>query len=532
MPSEAIYRHADFLDWRSECDFRPLHVACLDEDRIATRKLLELGHSLDDESPYACMITPFSLAVSRCSVDFCKWLLQEAPRINGYDASKPLHLRRSSNGMTPIMYAAATNRLAALQWLVEISGVDEVSVARPSDGRNAIMSAAIEADFECATWLMSVAPIQAIRAHDKGGSSLLSYAAANPDYRVLKWIVEDMREKFGLVMPSSTDAHGNWHFCDVSNILLNAMAFQRTETLDYILSRLSGPLVANTLIDRIPAVFFAAKRGLLEVLKWFHAKIPGSLANTSHTDGNTIFYWAAFNGSTEVMDWMYDECDIDPTAPSYRRSWAVLGAVTNNQQAAVEWLLRRGCTLKDKDVAYWSLSAATMHGHFELIKWLDQEYKFCRRTIAENGKNLSESAATSGWPEILKWYHEKSLFTPKQALKFAKIAAGENHLEVIAWLDQEFGIGDAIGEHLMRDKQFEVFLMQDRPPMRVVEWLLSNGHVSKSNQKACLALAARRGCIEVLKCFSRHGLSLESRDNLGITPLMYAAGAGELGTVK
>jgi hypothetical protein len=54
-------------------------------------------------------------------------------------------------------------------------------------------------------------------------------------------------------------------------------------------------------------------------------------------------------------------------------------------------------------------------------------------------------------------------------------------------------------------------------------------HVSKFDQKACLALAARRGCIEVLMCFGCHGLS---RDNLGITPLMYDAGAGELETVK
>jgi ankyrin repeat protein len=522
IPTGAIYRTAGFLDWRDDNGLRPLHIAIDDENQLATSKLLQMGHSMDDEVPSMCCATPFLLAIGRGRLDFVKWLQREIilAEYNDEYQTRPLYLRCTSKGTTPLMFAAVGQHLDVAKWILALSGPTSLSAAQ-LDGRTVAMHAAIDGDLETLKWILLESSDEDLLKRDKDNRSILPYAASNPNWRVLQSVLNRVDGKL-----SVKTLH------DRSTIIMHAIVYGRLGVLDFLSTQLNKSEMIGTIINGQPAPLFAATRGKLDVLRWYCSKWACVLDVVNSYNGSTAFTCAARGGSVDLMEWMVMECRINPVGTGRFRSEALVAAAEGNHKDAVLWLIQHGCSFGDDSVAFVAVMGAVTNGHLAMVTWLFHYDNHCRSVIEKQIHQFALSVAKTGGLDTLKWFRSKNLIDPRDAYHLGYNAAVFDCVPIVSWLATEFDYDKWSAGTLVHESFVDTIVSFPDPPVAVIGWLLSNVHITKGEKLNYTFIAAENGSVELLRCLHRHGVSIQARHFKGRTLLFHAAVKGRLAIVK
>jgi hypothetical protein len=154
---------------------------------------------------------------------------------------------------------------------------------------------------------------------------------------------------------------------------------------------------------------FAAERGVLDLLKYFHS-VGGSFT-TKPMD------FAARNGNLAIVKRLHANRKEGCT------SYAMDYAAENGHLKVLKWLHAN----RQEVCTKYALDRAAENGHLEVVKWLHANGK------EEFTTEAIDCAAENGQLKVVKWLHANG----HGCTKYATESAAENgHLEVVKWLNE------------------------------------------------------------------------------------------------
>ncbi|KAH3731355.1 serine/threonine-protein phosphatase 6 regulatory ankyrin repeat subunit B [Pelomyxa schiedti] len=280
-------------------------------------------------------------------------------------------------------------------------------------------------------------------------------------------------------------------------------------TLTLISSRFA-PQSNITVTKPNHAILQTAESGNLADLSCLMRSSPG--LQPKDRDGGTALMLAAKNGHTEVVQFLLDNGypidDVDN-----RGATAILHAVCGGHQTTVELLVSRGAALsarvKDGKTALLLACAA---GKLEMVKWL-----LLHGSTLEERDNLNVTAlmcaAWKGQLDVVKWLVEE------------KEKNGSFNIEEKDSSETTPLMHAAIGGNLDVIK----YLHKKRA------LLTTKASDGKTALMLCLMhrlAEASQSPSEAVQYFLDRGVCVDEKDNLSQTPLLLAAGIGDLPTMK
>jgi hypothetical protein len=160
-------------------------------------------------------------------------------------------------------------------------------------------------------------------------------------------------------------------------------------------------------------VYFAARRGHLDVLQWFLKQPMSQYEWKYRIEG--VYHSAAEGGQLKIIQWLREN---DYPWDSHVGQYAARGG----HLETFVWLHEHGFPL-DKDSIKATIHSAIAYGHLEILKWLKtQECTFDYYTLW--------LAAQNGHFEIFKWLREQKCPWDKS---ISYIAKENGHLELLQW---------------------------------------------------------------------------------------------------
>lgn len=276
--------------------------------------------------------------------------------------------------------------------------------------------------------------------------------------------------------------------------------------------------------DGLTALHLAAAQGRLDVLQWFHRRWPNYIKDPVDYNHPGVFVLAAAAGSIETLNWLIGECGLDPTMQTCRLGSPTSLAASHNQKEAIEWLVENGCCLETDE--HSALLSAIESGHYELVKWLYDEFDECQSVVNTKWLDLAMTAATRGSLSILQFLCEHSMtFLVKDMRQVFKVAVKHDHIEIVAWMLETYGSKLRPGLYLDLTvqcnslKSFQHLIMYLGPN----HWRIS----------LCVKVCAAIGDLGFLKCLKTYGVDvIAASGKAKTTALMGAAENGRLACVK
>ena len=346
--------------------------------------------------------------------------------------------------------------------------------------------------------------------------TLLMNAAVNINIQEVKSLI-----KRG-VDPSKTNSSG-W------NSLHFAAQGGDTDIIDLIHTHL--PNIESKTGQGVTPLMVAASNGKLLAVKWFLEK--GATVTCKDNRGANMFHYAAEGGDTRIISLIHAYLpNID--SETIVGSTPLMVAASCGKLHAVQWFLKKGASVTCEEIKGWNaLHYAAQGGDTDIISLIHTRFHNIESKTSQGCTPLMV-AASSGKLHAVQWFLEK------RASVNCENNRGWNSLHFAAQ-GGDTDIIDLIHTHF---PNIESKTGQGCTPLMVaasncklpaVKWFLEKGanvNCEDNREWNTLHHAAQGGDTDIIDLIHTHLPNIESKTDVGSTPLMVAAISGKLDGVK
>jgi len=278
------------------------------------------------------------------------------------------------------------------------------------------------------------------------------------------------------------------------------------EIAEYFISRGVDPTKPNN--DYVNALFFAAKDGILDLVKYYHS-LGVSMNVRSRLDGSTAMLEAAVEGHTDVVEYLLDngiaidekdDNGVQALAKAATSGHAnlckllisrgvsinakdndgwtpLLLAVSNGQKEVAEVLLAMGASTENAIEHDTALSLACWHGHESIVELLCRNQIHSKqpgiaiyRAIQKDRVNVLDILKTHGadLEQDISWFSESPFF----------VSVKNGFLRVV----QQFITKWGKSVHDTDKKGNSAFLLAlQNNQTAIVSWMLHSGRITEED---------------------------------------------------
>ena len=423
----------------------------------------------------------------------------------------PIIDSKTTEGITPLMIAAANGKLHAVKWFLEKGATVTCESKR---GWNTLHHAAQRGDTDIISLIYTHLPN--IESKTGEGSTPLIVAAGNGKLHAVKWFLEK-----GATV-TCEDKIG-W------NTLHHAAQHGDTDIISLIHTHL--PNVESKTSEGSTPLMVAAVTGKLRAVKWFLEK--GATVTCKDKRGRNTLHHAALGGDTDIITLIHTHLPNIESKTGEGLTPLMLAA-GNGKLHAVKWFLEKGATVTCQDKRGWNtLHYATQGGDTNILSLIHTHLPNIESKTSEGSTPLM-MAAGNGKLHAVKWLLEKGATVTcedKRGWNTLHRAAQSGETDIISLIHTHLPIIDSkTGEGLT-----PLIVAAGNGKLHAVKWFLEKGATVTCENKRrwnTLHLAAQGGDTDIISLIHTHLPNIESKTSEGNTPLMVAAGTGKLHAVK
>ncbi|TYZ68282.1 hypothetical protein PybrP1_000695 [[Pythium] brassicae (nom. inval.)] len=283
----------------------------------------------------------------------------------------------------------------------------------------------------------------------------------------------------------ASDSHRGWTIelaceCGHEQLLRRLVALEPADT---------DPFLRSHVFSK--ALVHAVRHDNLALLESLRDYCPNGFASWGMEE-------AAALGKAHLLEWIGTNCDNIVWSPRIFDAAAGRGHI-----AALEWLTAYWSRLnggRSTETEVWgpcgAMEYAAKAGHFETARWL---YENVNRFVENEYRECMSmrGAIESGCLEIIEYLHDVgyrlNLCHLTDAIELA-LSGGCDDVAVIEWL-QEYAYWGTTGKACA--------IAAERGCVDIVRWVLKNGY-STENRDSALQAAAKHGHLEVVQVLAPH----------------------------
>ena len=359
---------------------------------------------------------------------------------------------RPFHGETCLHYAAEGNHVDVVRYLITECNCDPM--ATDFNGSTVLHSAAAHGSLVVIKYLINHHNCN-LMASNHQGETIFHCAMKHTD--VFKCLINECN--FDL-MTVNDDGNTVLHYLAKKGLLdfllfminhrhCNLMAFNirddtilhcalsQSEIVKYFINKYNfHPKTAN--VDGDTVLHYAAKKGLLEVLKFMINHHNCNLMATNNRRGETILHCAVEH--TEVVKYLINECNFDPMNVNDDGDTVLHCAAKKGLLEVLKFMINHhNCNLMATNNRRGETILHCAVEHTEVVKYLINECNFDPMNVNDDGDTVLHCAAKKGLLEVLKFminHHNCNLMaTNKQGETILHCAV--EHTEVVKYLINE-----------------------------------------------------------------------------------------------
>ncbi|KAJ5924217.1 hypothetical protein N7466_008404 [Penicillium verhagenii] len=513
----------------------PLNATVSSGHLELTRLLLVNG--ADSTTPDDMGRVPFYTAARQGSIELVQFLYEYGPDIN---------VSTQTYQWTPINAASSDGHIEVVEFLIE-KGAD---INKPNvDLETPVIGAASGDHLEVLKVLVENGA--AIEAIDLASLSALHHATSNNSLPVVNYLLEkganvDAQRKQGWTALTWAADDG---YLEIAKLLIKHGAklelANNDGTTPLYAATLNGhsdmvkmllEMGANVDAQRKQgwtALICAVYDGNCEIAKLLIEH--GAKLELANNDGTTPLYAATLNGHSDMVKMLLEMgANVDAQR---KQGWTALNcAVYDGNCEIAKLLIEHGAKLDlTNNEGSTPLYMASLHGHLDVVKMLLEKGA---NVDAQNktGRTALTCAASDGNFETAKLLTEhgaKLDLARNDGTTPLCIASGEGHLDIARILLEKganYHTANSRGRTPVSSASLKghaevVQLLLTQSPMPSLKEADKNGY-------SALNLAAYYGHLETLNLLLEHNADIESKNNVGQTPLLSAVWQGHIKVVK
>ena len=449
---------------------------------------------------------------------------------------------RDTHGCTPLHYAASSNHLEVVKYLIIEQRSDPTN--RDNDGDTPLHYACRHSHIDIVRYLLSTGKVNPLARNKDDEPPIfiidhrrlpLIHLAAHQGWMV---IFIDLITKYMCDTAIYWDSHGHtplyYAICnkhmEIVRHIINTQHYDpmTKDNVQYLLS--TGQMLKNNNEEMpqeyvsLPLLHMAAVCGWLDIIDDLISKYKCDI-KSKDSNGRTPLHYAVINNHLEVVRYLIEQ-HCDP--------------MTKNNDGNTP--LHYACHHSHIDIVQYLLSTGQVN---PLARNKDDKAPMFKLDHIRRLPML-HLAAYKGWMDILNKYKCDTTYRDTHGCTPLHYAASSNHLEVVKYL-----IIEQHSDPMNRDNDGDTPLhcACRHSHIDIVRYLLSTGKVNPlarnkfgiplifildhRRRLPMLHLAAREGWMDIaINLITKYKCDINSNDSNGRTPLYYAASNNHLEVVR